>query len=102
MENALRQIAEKTAAHFLCKLNFKCTGPADDDDFDPESAVFRVDGKEFENGSAVLCGEHIFTVRMNGYQPVVRKILLKKGAGSRTVVLKFKRKASNPPGVSGR
>ena len=91
MEAALKQIAEKIANYYVCKLEFKCSGPKGDDDFDSDAVTFTVDGKEFENGSNVVAGNHFITAEAEGYKPIKKSLTVKGKRAKMIVPVKFKK-----------
>ena len=91
MENALKQIAEKIASYYVTSLEIKCAGPKGDEDFDADTAVFTVSGKEFENGQKLCAGKHVLTAEVDGYQPITRSINVRNNRPKTVVKLKFKK-----------
>ena len=74
MEDLLKQIADRVAEEFLCKLTVKFNGPTNDADFDADTIVLFIDGREFENGDRVPFGEYTLRAECDGYYPVTRRI----------------------------
>ena len=89
MENVLKQIAEKVAAYYVTKLEFKCAGPKGDEDFDADTVTFTVDGKTFEHGDQICAGAHTVTAEADGYRSITRKLTLRNNRPKTIVKLKF-------------
>ena len=91
MENVLKQVAEKVANYYVTKLEFKCTGPKGDEDFDAETVTFTVDGKEFENGDQLCAGKHTITAEAEGYKTITKTITLRNNRRKTIHKLKFRK-----------
>ncbi|MBP5531136.1 MAG: hypothetical protein J6Y54_03800 [Lentisphaeria bacterium] len=92
MEDLLKQIADRVAAEFLCKLTIKAKGPKTDADFDADTIVLFIDGKEFENGGIVIAGNHLLLAQCEGYKDIVRPVEI-KGGKKRIIAVKFAKAA---------
>ena len=99
MENVLKQIAEKVAAYYVAKLEFKCVGPKGDENFDDDTAVFTVDGKDFENGDQICAGKHVITAEVEGYKTIRKNIFVRNNHRKTVIKLKFKKKLKCPDSV---
>ena len=70
MEESLAEVARRINKFFVAKVSVKLTGPKNDDDFDPESAVIEVDGTQYdaEEEFTVIKGQHTIIVDMDGFK----------------------------------
>lgn len=91
MEEVLKQISEKIANYYICKLEFKCTGPKGDEDFDADTVTFTVDGKDFNSGDNVVAGKHIIVAEADGYTPIKKSMTIKGKRAKMVVPFKFKK-----------
>lgn len=92
VESACEQIAEKLVAFFTTHLKFRVKVPEGMDEDDVE---IEVNGKEVdaEEGVRVLALEHAVVAELEGCKTIRRIVALDEPDGSKTVRLRFKKKA---------
>ena len=94
MEDALKQIAEKIAAHYITSLDIECIGPKGDNDFDEDNVQITIDGKEFDSGDRILVGKHVLVAEADGYKTITKDIKVKTG-DNKELKLKFKKEITS-------
>ncbi len=92
VEKACDEIAEKIAAFFTAKLQFKVKVPQDADE---DEVTILVDGKDADAaGVRVLAVEHAVVATLDGCEPVKKIVAVDEGESAKVVKIVLKKKAA--------